>query len=290
MTDSVQFIPESNIKIYPALARAALAVGLARQCRWWHILRGVVARQGGWQYFTRDQVIAIFDAHGVDRRQAYHLFEDGGIFFEVNHRRGVVALVGLQRVSEALGCDTGRPVLLPVEQVSGKVSKWKAAVYALAFERKPRNISRRRLQEETGVSGSTQRRYERAAGVKVERQFAYAKEGEEVKIPDGAPWWWETIDGAPVMVWQVVNRLILHRDTRKIHPTHCRRGMSRKIKRTSPKNGDGVHGRRRSIFDKEPRRLPAGSSLVRNPGAGLFGYINRSGRMQSGGLFEMVKA
>lgn len=283
MTNSV--LAMSELKIYPSLARTAATADLSRACRWWHILRAVASQRDGWQYFVIEDVIAIFGQFGLDRRQAYALFAgDGKLFFEVNHRRGVVALVGLQRVCEALECDAGRPVALPVNQVSGRLTGWKAAVYALAFARKPRNISRQRLQAETGASPSTQRRYEAAAGVLVEPQFAYVADGEETQIPDGAPWWHDVIDGERVTVWQIVNRLVLHRDTRKIQPAHCRRGQSRKA-RFSPANGDGVH--RRSIFDKQPRRLPAGSSAVRNPSC-EFGYVNTGGRYHAGALFRVV--
>lgn len=278
----------SELKIYPVLARTAAAADLSRQCRWWHILRAVASRRHGWQWFTVDQVIAIFERYGLSRRQVYDLFAGDSPFFRVNRARGVVALVGLQNVCDALQCAAGRPVALPSNQVSGRLTAWKAAVYALSFERKPRNISRRRLQAEAGASPSTQRRYERSAGVKVEYQFAYAIEDETTKIPDGAPWWYDTIDGENVVVWQMVNRYILHRDTRKIQPAHCCRGMSRKTRRTSPANGDGVHGRRRFIFDNEPRRLPAGSFAVRDGAGRQFGYADPHGTYRSGTLFRFA--
>lgn len=287
MNDYSTASQQNTVKVYPGLARAAAAADLSRQCRWWHILRGVASRRDGWQWFTIDQVIAEFGQYGLDRRQAYALFAAGSnTFFEVNHSRGVVALVGLVRACEALQCSAGRPVALPIEQIAGRLTAWKAAVYALGFANKARNISRRRLQTETGAAPSTQRRYEAQTGVKASPQFAYAAEGETTTIPDGAPWWYDTIDDENVVVWQIVNRLTLHRDTRTITPAHCRRGMSRRS-RFSPNYGDGVH-KRRSMFDNEPRRLPAGSSAVRDGAGRQFGYTDTGGTYRSGALFRIV--
>ena len=284
MTTSVH--APSELKIYPALARTAAAADLSRACRWWHILRAVASRRDGWQWFTLQDVVAIFERYDLSRRQAYDLFAgSGGLFFRVNRARGVVAIVGLQAVCEALGCAAGRPVALPTEQVAGRLTAWKAAVYALAFERKARNISRQRLQDEHGASPSTQRRYEAQTGVHVEAKFCFAPDGVTTSIPDGAPWWWENRRGVNGVTWRTVNQYVLHRDTRTISPTRCRRGMSRKIRR-SPAYGDGMN-HWKYLYDKTPRQQPGGDFAVLDQGVG-FEYYSAAGRPVAGRVYVVV--
>jgi len=279
---------QNTVKIYPGLARASMSADLSRQCRWWHILRMEAAARCGWQWFTFDEVIAIFAQYGLSRRQAYDLFDGGSdIFFEVNHSRGVVALVGLVRACEALQCAAGRPVALPTAQVSGRLTAWKAAVYALGFANKSRNISRRRLQAETGAAPSTQRRYEAATGVKKMALFEFAPIGVETAIPDGAPWWYVNHNGIGGVAWRTVNKYTLHRDTRKIEPTRCRRGMSRKAKQPSPAYGDGVHVR--FLHDKRPLKQPYGAYGVLDNGS-EFEYYADDGRRVAGPVYVRVYA
>lgn len=281
------FDQPNEIKIYPGLARAAAAADLSRQCRWWHILRDVASRRDGWQWFTLAEVIAIFEDYGLSRRQAYDLFGGSSIFFRVNRARGVVGLVGLVAVCEALQCASGRPVALPSNQVAGRLTAWRAAVYALGFANKARNISRRRLQDETGAAPSTQRRYEAATGVKAVALFEFAPAGVETRVPDGAPWWHVNHDGIDGVTWRTVNKYILHRDTRKIDPARCRRGMSRKTKQTSPAYGDGVHVRARFLHDKRPQKQPHGAYGVLSS-AGEFEYYNHTGRRVAGPVYVRV--
>lgn len=276
---------QNTVKVYPGLARAAAAADLSRQCRWWHILRGVASRRDGWQWFTVDQVISEFGQYGLDRRQAYALFAAGSnTFFEVNRSRGVVALVGLVRACEALGCSAGRPVALPIEQIAGRLTAWRAAVYALGFANKARNISRRRLQTETGAAPSTQRRYEAQTGVKKMALFEFAPAGVETNIPEGAPWWHVNHNGVDGVAWPTVNKYVLHRDTRKISPVRCRRGMSRKA-RISPANGDGVHVR--FLHDKRPLRQPHGAYGVLDNGS-EFEYYRHDARRVAGPVYVRV--
>lgn len=287
MNDYSTASQQNELKIYPGLARAAAAADLSRQCRWWHILRGVASRRAGWQWFEVGQVVAIFAQYGLSRRQAYDLFDGGsGIFFEVNRSRGVVALVGLVRACEALGCSAGRPVALPIEQIAGRLTAWKAAVYALGFASKARNISRRRLQTETGAAPSTQRRYEAQTGVKKMALFEFAPIGVKTSIPEGAPWWHVNHNGIDGVAWPTVNQYVLHRDTRKISPVRCRRGMSRKA-RISPANGDGVHVR--YLHDKRPLRQPHDAYGVLDNGSG-FEYYRHDGRRVAGRVYVRVYA
>lgn len=277
---------QPHIKIYPGLARVAMAAGWSRDCRWWHILRAVASRRDGWQWFTVEDVVDIFGRYGLSRRQAYDLFAAGnGVFFEVNRARGVVALVGLQRVCEALQCAAGRPVALPINQVSGRLTAWRSAVYALGFAVKARNISRQRLQDETGASPSTQRRYEAQTGVTVEALFEFAADGVTTSIPDGAPWWFTTHNGIAGVTWQTVNKYTLHTETRSITPARCRRGMSRKI-RCSPANGDGMH-RRKHFFDKMPHKQPQTAYGVLDNGS-VFDYHSAAGKRVAGPVYVRV--
>jgi hypothetical protein len=172
-----------------------------------------------------------------------------------------------------------------VEQIAGRLTAWKAAVYALSFERKARNISRRRLQAETGAAPSTQRRYEAQTGVHVEAKFCFAPDGVTTSIPDGAPWWYENRRGVNGVTWRTVNEYVLHRDTTTISPTRCRRGMSRNIRR-SPAYGDGMH-RRKYLYDKTPRQQPNGDFAVLDQGVG-FDYWSAAGRRVAGRVHVVV--
>lgn len=267
---TVEHSRQSHIKLYAGLARTVMALdahspeyaGLLRQFRWWTALRG--AKPHGVEWFTDDEVIAIFARYGMSRTQYYNLVttaDNGSIFFTVDDS-GIVRLSSLQNVCTALLCVPGDVVLIPCADVAGHISRFKAAIRAAQNAYRPSMASRATLQKELGLSASTQRRYEKTTGLSAIANYCeadrYDSDGlpvESLPIPDDAYFWFS--DDGQRVIWQVPNLYAADREFLQVGLKPARRGLARKVGKLvrSGLNDTGeVERRQRFFYLQEPKR------------------------------------
>lgn len=99
----------------------------------------------------------------------------------------VISYRSLQQVSKILRVAPRKTVRIPLSAFSG-MAKMRAHFYASLFAGKTNPISRETIAKTWGIPKSTQRRYERLAGIKVQRNIART----EIDPRDG----WQVGQGA----------------------------------------------------------------------------------------------
>jgi len=195
-----RLLPDA-VKIYPTLAVAALDRDLAPAFRVYLLMRALDGPGEGRlavAYIRELLTGNRAELRIVGRRQLRNILSDGkGIFWD-RYTADHVWLRSAARIAEALDCGRlrGRPVLLPLELIAGKLEDFKAALFnSWHAGRAGRDgsgspISQAKVRDLTGIPESTQRRYCDLAGVKRQRQIAVSD------IP-------YTIDNArEVMTWR----------------------------------------------------------------------------------------
>lgn len=262
-------IPSHNrpLKIYANLARTVMALdatkcGVMRQYRWWTVLRN--SKPDGVEWFTSEEVKAAFNASGMSRTQYNNLVtvaKNGSVFFRLADD-GRIFLTSLQNVCTAFPCVPGDVVLIPSASVAGPIHRFKAAIHAAQNAYKPRMASRKTLQDELGISPSTQRRYEAHSGLSVIANYCkanrYDADGlpvESLPIPDGAYCWLD--DNGRSVVWQGPNLYTADRELLKIELKPTRRGLARKVAKRIRSGFDDngeVERRERFFYDGATNR------------------------------------
>ena len=226
---------EQNIKVYPLLGRAVLRVGADFAYRAWLMLRS--SKPGGYQWHTRAEVISTFAAYGLSRSRWYALLDDPhfSTFFDFDELRGWLILRGLKPVCLDLETLPGTAVWVDRKSLH-RLDKFRAVVYASRYGDKPVRIGRNTIAEETGVSRTSQWRYEGKTGVTVKENFVSKplaecqelwQSGGALPIPESmaeAKGWnfVRLIDGKKHIFWQTVNTF-----TNDIE--RAPRGMARKV-------------------------------------------------------------
>lgn len=226
---------EQNIKVYPLLGRAVLRVGADFAYRAWLMLRS--SKPGGYQWHTRAEVISTFAAYGLSRSRWYALLDDPhfSTFFDFDELRGWLILRGLKSVCLDLETLPGTAVWVDRKSLH-RLDKFRAVVYASRYGDKPVRIGRNTIAEETGVSRTSQWRYEGKTGVTVKENFVSKplaecqelwQSGGALPIPESmaeAKGWnfVRLIDGKKHIFWQTVNTF-----TNDIE--RAPRGMARKV-------------------------------------------------------------
>ena len=250
---------EQNIKVYPLLGRAVLRVGADFAYRAWLMLRS--SKPGGYQWHTRAEVISTFAAYGLSRSRWYALLDDPhfSTFFDFDELRGWLILRGLKSVCLDLETLPGTAVWVDRKSLH-RLDKFRAVVYASRYGDKPVRIGRNTIAEETGVSRTSQWRYEGKTGVTVTKNYEsvpVSSDGE-IAIPESmanAKGWnfVRLIDGKPYIVWQTVNTF-----TNDIE--RAPRGMARKVSNAVRSTLSWAESERRSghfVDFRDKKRTPA---------------------------------
>jgi hypothetical protein len=117
------------------------------------------------------------------------LLEGEGQFWNTKTvgEKEVIGYRSLKRVSEILGVVPSKAVMIPLWAFS-RVAKIRAYFYSSLFAGKTNPISRETIAKTWQIPKSTQRRYERLAGIKVQRNIARM----EIDPRDG----WQVAPGA----------------------------------------------------------------------------------------------
>ncbi|APU89167.1 hypothetical protein Rctr71_049 [Virus Rctr71] len=273
-------LPQENrtFVLHPLVGKAAMKLGYEQAYRWYLALRG--AKRDGICYFTRNEIIRVFEGFGWDRTQYYRLTKNEGFntFFRID-RVGNVSFRALRNVCWTLGTSPGYPVEIDVLVLKGNVSKLRSAIYASGFSRE-RTIGRGRLSKEYGVSHNTQRKYEQENGVSVSKNHGRADTSahEVLPIPEGAYVWEEK--GTPYVRWQLPNTY--HTTTF----SRVRSGQAKhigKAMRCNPYKGNGVQRRRPFLVNNWKGDLRGNVMLKTGE---TCRRLLRDGSVESGNLYE----
>ena len=164
--------PESarnTLRTYPCITAAAIRAGFPSAARLYDLIQHLAAHNNGHAFFSRAELVAlgILDQHAIDRA----LHEGAGLFWTwTGHNWHMTAR---SKVAAALGVENpGKAVGLPVESFAGRLSKYKAYVYAgyLAQLHNPIR-SRAFLCEQFGATLPTLLEWERRTDVQARPRF-----------------------------------------------------------------------------------------------------------------------
>lgn len=166
----------SNLRAYPSLLTAFLQTGQAAVGRLWLLGRYLDQAGQGWLSVAtlRAQL-----TRGAQRlcgwRRLRQLLQAGeGVFWQ-RDARDRIWFYGAARLAAHLGVTrlTGRPISLPLDVVTGDISRWRAHCYTAFHSGRVRRaeahgapISRASLARLTRVPARTQRHYERITRLK----------------------------------------------------------------------------------------------------------------------------
>jgi hypothetical protein len=157
------------IRTYPIIAAAAIRAGFPAAARLYDLIQHLAAANHGHAFFSRTGLVqlGVIDQHAIDRA----LKEGTGLFWTWTGRNW--HMTARSKVAAALGVENpGKAVGLPVESFAGRLSQYKAHVYA-AYLAQLRNPVRSRafLSEQFGVSTPTLLEWERQTHVQVRPRF-----------------------------------------------------------------------------------------------------------------------
>lgn len=285
-----------HIKAYSLLGKAVLHCKADPVYRAWLMLRNV--KPHGYQWHTQAEVITIFATYGLSRSRWYALLGDShfSTFFDFDEVNNRLFLRGLRRVCMDLGTLPGTAIWME-SKAFHRLKSFRAAVYASQFSDKAKRISRNTIAEETGVSRSTQRRYEHAEGVEVTQNYVYTPINacDGLPIPDSmaeARGWSfpRTVNGKVVLVWQNVNTYTNQNE-------RARRGMARKVSRIIRSTLLCAESQRRTGYfvdsrDKWHRSVPIirGKKALRERCFSDLHPVKPRGHCLNGDLWEHIEA
>lgn len=166
-----------TIPIPPTLARTLLKQERTADGRVWLLLRHLDSQGRGWhtrEFATKQLAGKESEWRICGKRQLRNLLRRGnGLFWVLDRDR--IWLRSQARVAHALGLRRmeKHSVSLTPADLTGSIGPVRAHLYA-AFhsKRDARPISRASIQAVTGASRSSQRNYERAAGVRIRPNYA----------------------------------------------------------------------------------------------------------------------
>lgn len=240
---------ETEVKLYPGPGLAALSCGQETLFRLWSLCRGLTVDGCGW--LSRGDVLAALESIGLARSAWYRAIDDPALsaFFTYDPRGDRLYLHSLEYVCRHYDTIPDGPVYVPLKQLH-RIQTFRAAIYAAQFDAKGRRVGRSTLAEETGVSASSQRRYEALEGVQTEHNYIYAPVNHtgDLPVPDSLAdrrddgYVTNLEDGSTVIIWQSVNRIFNER--RNKAPV----GMARRVARRVRRPVDYGDGERRRYF------------------------------------------
>jgi len=200
-----------RVKTFERLNQEVLRKNQARQYRLWLLLRSLDEQGKGWVSY--EEALEAFLKLGLSRRSFRDILRKGeGLWWTRAQKR--IFYFGLEKVCLRLQVLPGRPILVPLAR---RLSEFRALLHASFFV-KPKTISRTRLQELTGKSKTTLRRWEKLTGVKVQPNLGYSpkplsKEKSSVSRcigydEEGQPFWEVCLDGKAHLAWQIPNTYV----------------------------------------------------------------------------------
>jgi hypothetical protein len=157
------------IRTYPCITAAAIRAGFPAAARLYDLIQHFAATNNGCAFFSRAGLVqlGVIDQHAIDRA----LKEGAGFFWTWTGRNW--HMTARSKVAAGMGVENpGKAVGLSVETLAGRLSKYKAHVYAayLAQLRTPIR-SRAFLCEQFGVTIPTLLEWERQTGVQARPRF-----------------------------------------------------------------------------------------------------------------------
>lgn len=227
---------QSEIKLYPGPGLAALANGHETLFRLWTLCRGLTVDGCGW--VSRAGVLAALESIGLSRAGWYRAIDDPAfsVFFTQADDDDRLYQHSLEFVCRHYDTIPGRPVYIPTKKLT-RIKTFRAAIHAAQFDARGRRVGRSTLAEETGVSATSQRRYEKAEGVQTEQNYIYAPIdcSGELPVPDSLAdrrddgYVTQLDDGQTVIIWQNVNRI--YNENRNNAPVGMARRVARNVRR-----------------------------------------------------------
>jgi len=229
------------VKSYEGLNREVLRRKEARQYRLWLLLRSQDLEGKGWVRYEEAQ--EAFLRLGLSRRSFRDTLRRGeGVWWKRVRLRDLTQIryTGLRRLCETFRTLPGRPVLIPLPR---KLSEFKSLLYA-SFFTKPKVISRTRLQELTGRSKTTLRRWEKSLeGLRIQHNLGYSEDPQV-----GIAWQLKrvTLDGKSYWAWEIPNTYVAE-------VKRAPWGLARKVKKELRRALDGGEGNLRRLYFRNPR-------------------------------------
>jgi hypothetical protein len=180
---------QNLITLYPQIAAQAIQQGYASASRLHAIVVHRARSLQGRQIFSRADLLCFCEALGVLNPQQIDrgLHEGLGLFWTYSPSHNTYKLISQSRIAASLGFtgSPGRAVVLPASAFQGRLSDWKAAVYAAYLAQLRQNTpSREHLGAVFGVSLPTLLDWERRAGVRAVPRIVLSIPPAEIAGPD----------------------------------------------------------------------------------------------------------
>jgi len=178
----------SKVKVWPVLGFKAIRLGLGGAWRSWEFARSVDTKGQG--RILKDDLIGFMDGLGVPERTRnrwlYQALEIG-LFTELDWKSGrYIAITGALKVAGILGADNigNRRASIPLDALIE--AGWRSHLWgALLATFHGRPVSRRVLEELTGVPKTSQIRYEEEIGVIRVRNYVVTETPYDRKRAEG---------------------------------------------------------------------------------------------------------
>ncbi len=187
-----------QVKSYPALSAAAIRAGYPAAARLYDLVQFLAACHHGREFFSRSDLTSLhlLDEHALDRA----LREGCGLFW--TRADDDWHMTARSKVAAALGVwEPGQAVALPVAAFRGRLSGYKAHVYAGFVAQMRRNTPSREILCQTfGISLPTLLEWERRIPVTVRPRYVHVDpfEGGQAEVYNQSL---ELVDHRPARVW-----------------------------------------------------------------------------------------
>jgi len=180
---------QNCITVYPQIAAQAIQQGHASASRLHAIVLHRARSNQGRQIFNRADLLSFCEALGVLNAQQVDrgLHEGLGLFWTYSPVHKTYKLISQAKIAAGLQFtgSPGRAVVLPVGAFQGRLSDWKAAVYAAYLAQLRQNTpGREHLCAVFGVSLPTLLDWERRAGVQAMPRMVLSTPPAEITGPD----------------------------------------------------------------------------------------------------------
>lgn len=184
--------PAPTIRTYPSLNTAMIAANVAPVGRVWYLLRYLDRDGRGWLPVdaAREALTRGGPLHLCTWRNLRKILARGEGQFWQRDEQDRLFLLGPARVAATLNVERlrGRPVLLPVATLAGDLAALRAALFASyhAGRRAQQPVTRRTMEQLTGVPARTQRHYDRLARTRRKRNICIGGQREQAYKQESA--------------------------------------------------------------------------------------------------------